>query len=283
MLKEEKVYILKNKKLKVEMIQLYHNILVTRHRERQTTIQLVMRNYWQLGVMKYIEKYVNRYNLYQRMKNQIVILVEKFMANKILEKLLIYLIVKFITKLPLVARKNAILVVCNRLFKITHFVVMTEETSVEELVRLFRNNVWKLHGLLKSVILDRKPQFVAELMKKLNKMLRIKMRLSIVFHPQIDKQIECMNYKLEQYLKFFVDQKNWSEQLVILEFAVNNKAYLVTRVPLFIASYGRELMIGIDIRKKRKMEKATKFVERMRKIQEEVEVVLKKVQEKIKK
>jgi len=107
--------------------------------------------------MKYIEKYVNRYNLYQRMKNQIVILVEKFMANKILEKLLIYLIVKFITKLPLVARKNAILVVCNRLFKITHFVVMTEETSVEELVRLFRNNVWKLHGLLKSVILDRKP------------------------------------------------------------------------------------------------------------------------------
>jgi len=58
---------------------------------------------------------------------------------------------------------------------------------------------------------------------------------------------------------------------------VNNKAYLVTRVPLFIASYGRELMIGIDIRKKRKMEKATKFVERMRKIQEEVEVVLKKV------
>ena len=36
-------------------------------------------------------------------------------------------------------------------------------------------------------------------------------------------------------------------------------------------------MIGIDIRKKRKMEKATKFVERMRKIQEEVEVVLKKV------
>jgi len=107
--------------------------------------------------MKYIEKYVNRYNLYQRMKNQIVILVEKFMANKILEKLLIYLIVKFITKLPLVARKNAILVVCNRLFKITHFVVMTEEISVEELVRLFRNNVWKLHGLLKSVILDRKP------------------------------------------------------------------------------------------------------------------------------
>ena len=70
--------------------------------------------------------------------------------------------------------------------------------------------------------------------------------------------------------------------MVTVEFVLNNKAHLVTRVPLFIANYRRELMIEIDIRKKRKMEKATKFVERMRKVQEETEVVLKKVQEKIK-
>jgi len=47
----------------------------------------------------------------------------------------------FITKLPIVAGKNAILVVCNRLSKMTHFVATTEEMSVERLVRLFRNNV----------------------------------------------------------------------------------------------------------------------------------------------
>ena len=63
------------------------------------------------------------------------------MTNKILEKLLIYLIAKFITKLLLVARKNAILVVHNRLSKITYFVAMAEETSVEKLERLFRDNV----------------------------------------------------------------------------------------------------------------------------------------------
>ena len=63
------------------------------------------------------------------------------MTNKILEKLLIYLIAKFITKLLLVARKNAILVVHNRLSKITYFVAMTEETSVEKLEILFRDNV----------------------------------------------------------------------------------------------------------------------------------------------
>jgi len=44
-------------------------------------------------------------------------------------------------KLPLVAEKDAILVVCNRLSKMIHFVATTEETSVEGLARLFRNNV----------------------------------------------------------------------------------------------------------------------------------------------
>jgi len=57
-------------------------------------------------------------------------------------------------------------------------------------VRLFRDNVWKLHGLLESVILDRGPQFAVELMKELNRMLGIKMKLSTVFYPQTDGQTE---------------------------------------------------------------------------------------------
>jgi len=56
-------------------------------------------------------------------------------------------------KLPLVARKDAILVVYNRLSKITHFVAITEGTLVKGLARLFRDNVWKLHGLLESIVL----------------------------------------------------------------------------------------------------------------------------------
>jgi len=79
-----------------------------------------------------------------------------------------HLTVDFITKLLVVAGKDAILVVCNRLSKMTHFVVTTEETSAEGLARLFRNNVWKLHGLLESVVSDRGPQFAVELTKKLN-------------------------------------------------------------------------------------------------------------------
>jgi len=58
-----------------------------------------------------------------------------------------------------------------------------EKTSAEELARLFRDNVWKLHSLSESIISDRGPQFAAGLMRELNEILGIKSKLSMVFHP----------------------------------------------------------------------------------------------------
>ena len=88
-----------------------------------------------------------------------------------------------------------------------HFVATTEETLMEGLARLFRNNIWKLHELLESIVSDREPQFVAELTRELNRMLRIEMKLSTTFHPQTDGQIERMNQELKQYLRFFINHK----------------------------------------------------------------------------
>ena len=79
----------------------------------------------------------------------------------------------------------------------TYFVTTTEETSAKGLVRLFRDNVWKLHRLLESIVLDRRLQFVAEIVKELNSMLGIKTKLSMLFHPQTDRQTERMNKELE--------------------------------------------------------------------------------------
>ena len=49
--------------------------------------------------------------------------------------------VDFITKLLLVAEKDVVLVICNRLSKMVHFVATTKGTLVEGLARLFRDNV----------------------------------------------------------------------------------------------------------------------------------------------
>ena len=93
-----------------------------------------------------------------------------------------------------------------------------------------------------------------------------------------------MNQELEQYLQFFVDhrQKDWPEWLVLAEFTVNNKIHSAIKMSPFMANYGRELRMGRDIRKKGKVEKAIEFVERMKKVQEEAGVALKKAQEDIK-
>ena len=142
---------------------------------------------------------------------------------------------------------------------------------MEELARLFRNNIWKLYRLSESIVSDRGPQFAEEMMKEFNNMLEIEIKLSTSFHLQTDSQTKRINQELEQYLKFFVDHwpKDWPEQLALVEFAINNKAYLTTKVSLFMANYGRELRMEINIRRRGKMEKATEFAERIKKVQKE--------------
>ena len=121
------------------------------------------------------------------MKNKTEMPVGKLRPNKVPERSWQYISVDFITKLLVSKGYNSILVVCNRFSKMSYFVAMTEKIIAEELARLFRNNMWKLHGLLKSVILDRGPQFITGLTRELNKMLGIETKLSMAYHPQIDR------------------------------------------------------------------------------------------------
>ena len=84
--------------------------------------------------------------------------------------------------------------------KMVHIIPTTEATSVQGLAALYRDNVWKLHGLLESIISDQGPQFTAQMTKELNTMLGIRSNLATAFHPQSDGQTERMNQELEQYL-----------------------------------------------------------------------------------
>ena len=199
-LKEGNVYMPKDEELRVEIIWLHYDVPAAGHGGRWKMVELVTRNYWWPGVTRDIGRYVKGYDLCQRMKNRTEELAGKLKLSEVPQKTWTHLTVDFITKLLVVAGKDAVLVVCDRLSKMTHFVATMEGTLAEGLARLFRDNVWKLHGLPESVVLDRGPQFAAELTKELNRMLGIKTKLSTVFHPQIDGQTEWMNQELEQYL-----------------------------------------------------------------------------------
>jgi len=103
------------------------------------------------------------YDTCQRNKNHTEQPAGKLIPNSIPEKPWAHISADFITKLPLAQGYDSILVVVDRLTKIVHFIPTMEKTSAKELARLFRDNVWKLHGLPESIISDRGPQFVAGL------------------------------------------------------------------------------------------------------------------------
>ena len=93
----------------------------------------------------------------QRMKNKAEMLAEKLRSNEVPERPWQYISVDFITKLPMSKGHDLILVVCDRFSNMSHFMATTKKTTAEGLARLFRDNVWKLHRLPESVILDRGP------------------------------------------------------------------------------------------------------------------------------
>jgi len=160
-----------------------------------------------------VKQYVKGYDTYQKNKNRMQAPTGKLMPNSIPEKPWSHISADFITKLSLVQGYDSILVVVDRLTKMAHFIPTTEKTTAGGLARLFRDNVWKLHGLPESIILDRGPQFAAGVIRELNAMLGIDSKLSTAFHPQTDGQTERMNQELEQYLRMFINyqQEQWPE------------------------------------------------------------------------
>ena len=271
MLKEGKVYVPKDGELRAEIIRLHHDTPVGGHGGQWKTVELVTRNFWWPGVTKEVKRYMEGCDSCQWNKNRVAAPAGKLMLNEAPEKPWTHIIADFITKLPLAQGYDAILVVCDRLTKMVHFIPTTDKTSAEELARLFRDHVWKLHGLPESIISDRGVQFAANLMKGLNQILGIETRLSTAFHPQTDGQTERTNQELEQYLRMFIDhrQEQWPEWLGTAEFAYNNKVNTSTKVSPFRANSRRDPRMGFEMRKQGKLEGAKEFTERMKGIQEE--------------
>ena len=80
------MYVLKEEELKVEVIQLHHDVLAVGHEGRWKTVELVTRNYWWLEVMREIGRYVEGYDLCQRMKNRIEKLAGKLKLSEVPKK-----------------------------------------------------------------------------------------------------------------------------------------------------------------------------------------------------
>ena len=132
------------------------------------------------------------------------------------------------------------MVVVDSVTKHSHFVITVTALSATRTAQLYLQHIWKHHGLPKKVVLDRGPQYVAEFMKELYRLLGIKLAATAAYHPQGDGQTEWVNQELEQYLWLFINQRqdNWDDLLPFAEFQYNNHVHTTTQNVPFLLDTG---------------------------------------------
>jgi len=136
---------------------------------------------------------------------------------------------------------NAILAVIDRYSKMIRLILTTTELTSSDLVTIYRDQIWKLHGLPKKITSDRGPQFASKLMKDLCIALGIQRNLSTAYHPQTDGQVERSHQETEAFLRHYVNylQDDWMEWLSLAEFQYNDKVHTTTKESPFYLNYGR--------------------------------------------
>ena len=234
--------------LRCELVCLHHDTPIARHPGQWKTLELVTHNYWWPGITKFVFDYVDGCDKSQRYKNFPQPPAGKLMLPETPTEPWKNISADFIMGLPSAQGFDALLVVVDRAKKQMHMIPTTSEMSALGLAKLYRDNIWRYHGLLNSMISDRGPQFAAELMRELNKLLGIQTKLSTAYHPQMDGQTEQMNQEIKQYLRLFIlhQQHNWPEWVTIAEFSYNNKIHASIKVSPFFANYGFNPRMGVE-------------------------------------
>lgn len=136
---------------------------------------------------------------------------------------------------------NAICVIVDRFTKQIHVLPTHTTLTAEGMVKLYQDNVFKLHGIPRTFIHDQGPQFATKFMNEFYRLLGIEANASTTYHPQTDGQTEQINQEVEQYLRVWCHhrQDDWADLLALAEFNYNNQEQSSTGYSPFFAHYGQ--------------------------------------------
>jgi len=149
---------------------------------------------------------------------------------------------------------DAIVVIVDRFTKMIQLKTTMTNISLEGIAKIYRDNIWKLHGVPKKILSDRGPQFASKFMEEFTKALETKRQLSTAYHPQTDGQTERINQEIETFLQHYMNyqQNNWTDWLAAADFQYNDKKHTaIGRIP-FELNFGRhpwkgDLMVQMRI------------------------------------
>ena len=110
----------------------------------------------------------------------------------------------FITGLPKVQGRDCLYVVVDRLTKFAHFFAISSYYSAAQVVELFFREVFRLHGLPKTIVSDRDNKFTGAFWQELFLLVGTELAMTTSYHPQSDGKTEIVNKWIEGYLRNYV-------------------------------------------------------------------------------
>ena len=149
----------------------------------------------------------------------------------------------FVVGLPRTrAGNNAIWLVVDRLTKSAHFLPIKISCPLERLAKMYVKQIVRLHGMSKSIVLDRDPRFTSRFWGALQEAFGTRLRMSTAYHPQTDGQSERTIQTLEDMLRACAldDHGWWDEWVPLAEFTYNNSFHASIGMAPFEALYGRK-------------------------------------------
>jgi Chromo (CHRromatin Organisation MOdifier) domain len=135
------------------------------------------------------------------------------------------------------------MVFVDRMSKMTHLAATTTTVGTEQSAELFINNVFRLHGMPKTLVTDRDKRFTSDMYQIVMQRLGTMQAKSTAFHPESDGQTERMNRVLEDMLRHYISplQDDWDTLLPVMEFAINNAVQSSIKTTPFKMVYGKDL------------------------------------------
>jgi len=95
---------------------------------------------------------------------------------------------------------DAIVVIVDQFTKMICLKATMMNISSEGMVKIYRDDIWKLYRIPRKILSNRGPQFASKFMEELTKALRTKRQLSTAYHPQTDGQTERINQEIGTFL-----------------------------------------------------------------------------------
>ena len=238
---EGKIWIPKDKGLRTTIISRCHDNPLAGHGGIAKTTELITRQYYWPNMLETIKRYIENCDKCQRSKAVRQAPYGLLLPNEVPDQPWRFIAMDFITDLPNSNGYDTILVVIDRLTKMSHFIPCRRDLVARQFATLILQHIVRPQGIPRDIITDRGSLFTSELWKETTKNLGIQRRLSTVVHPQRDGQTERTNAILEQYLRSYINyqQDNWSDLLAIAEFAYNNGYQETIQTTPFYANYGR--------------------------------------------